>query len=172
MGRPECSTRLKVEDCVALPVSAVTGLEHMGGDHEQEIRGTVAGKPVRLRLKLVRGRRITGRLETATEREEAIRFELAEARRELEERTPHAVIHLCYPWHAGGRTARRIARETGYRTAFCGKVPGVPITRPGGDLERIARIGEDYVELLPGHGRQRLTSVLARKWSRRFRGRS
>jgi len=82
------------------------------------------------------------------------------------------VIHLCYPWHASGRTARRIAREAGYRTAFCGKVTGVPITRPGGDLERIARIGEDYVELLPGRGRQSLTSVLARKWSRRFRGRT
>ena len=121
--------------------------------------------------KLVRGRRIAGRLETAEERETAIRFELAEARRELEERTPHAVVHLCYPWHAGGRTARRLAREAGYRTAFCGKVPGVPITRPGGDLERIARIGEDYVELLPGRGRRSLTSVLARKWSRRFRGR-
>ena len=122
--------------------------------------------------KLVHGRRIAGRRETATEREEAIRFELTEARRELEERTPREVVHLCYPWHAGGRTARRIAREAGYRTAFGGKVPGVPITRPGGDLERIARIGEDYVELLPGRGRQSLTSVLTRKWSRRLRGRS
>jgi len=46
----------------------------------------------------------------------------------------------------------------------------VPITRPGGDLERIARIGEDYVELLPGRGRRSLTSVLAGKWSRRFQG--
>jgi peptidoglycan/xylan/chitin deacetylase (PgdA/CDA1 family) len=122
--------------------------------------------------RLVRGRRIAGRMETAEDQETAIRFELTEARRELEERTPHAVVHLCYPWHAGGRVARRIAREAGYRTAFFGKVPGVPITRAGGDVERIARIGEDYVELLPGRGRQTLTSVLARKWSRRFRGRT
>ncbi len=122
--------------------------------------------------KLVGGRRIAGRMETAEDQETAIRFELTEARRELEERTPPAVIHLCYPWHAGGRVARRIARETGYRTAFFGKVPGVPLTRAGGDVERIARIGEDYVELLPGRGRQTLTSVLARKWSRRFRGRT
>jgi len=121
---------------------------------------------------LVRGRRVAGRVETADERETAIRFELTEARRALEERTPREVVHLCYPWHAGGLTARRIAREAGYRTAFCGKVTGVPITRPGGDLERIARIGEDYVELLPGRGRRSLTSVLAHKWSRRFRDRS
>ena len=27
------------------------------------------------------------------------------------------------PWHTAGPTARRLAREAGYRTAFCGKVP-------------------------------------------------
>jgi peptidoglycan/xylan/chitin deacetylase (PgdA/CDA1 family) len=121
---------------------------------------------------LVRGRPVEGRTETAAEREDAIRFELTESRRDLEERTPGAVVHLCYPWHASGPTARRLAREAGYRTAFWGKVPGVPITRVGGDLERIARIGEDYVELLPGRGRRSLAAVLGRKWSRRFRGRT
>jgi hypothetical protein len=78
------------------------------------------------------------------------------------------VEHLCYPWHAFGPTARQIARATGFRAAFCGKVPGVPLTRPGGDLERIARIGEDYVELLPGRGRSTLAEVLSHKWTRRF----
>ncbi len=39
--------------------------------------------------------------------------------------------------------ARRLAEETGYETAFCGKVRGVPLTRPGGDLapDRPARRG-------------------------------
>ena len=36
----------------------------------------------------------------------------------------------------------------------------MPITLPGGDPMRIARIGEDYVELLPGRGRADLASVL------------
>jgi peptidoglycan/xylan/chitin deacetylase (PgdA/CDA1 family) len=129
------------------------------------------GWPRRL-FSLLRGRKVTGRVETGAEREEAIRFELSQARRVMEERTPREVIHLCYPWHASGPTARRLAREAGYRTAFCGKVPGVPITRPGGDLERIARIGEDYVELLPGRGRASLAAVLRRKWTRRFPGRT
>jgi hypothetical protein len=80
------------------------------------------------------------------------------------------VLHLCYPWHASGPTARRLAREVGYRTAFCGKVPGVPITAPGGDPLAIARIGEDYLELLPGRGRSDLVSVLRHKWTRRLRG--
>jgi len=32
----------------------------------------------------------------------------------------------------------------------------------------IARIGEDYVELLPGRGRVHVMDVLRRKWGRRF----
>ena len=61
-----------------------------------------------------------------------------------------------------------LAAEAGYETAFCGKVDGVPITLPGGDLQAIARLGEDYLELLPGAGRATLAEVLRRKWSRRF----
>jgi hypothetical protein len=73
------------------------------------------------------------------------------------------------PGHDAGPTARR-PPEVGYETAFCGKGPGVPITRPGGDPRSIARIGEDYVELLPGRGRATLAEVLRRKWARRFEG--
>ena len=111
-----------------------------------------------------------GRLENPADREQAIRRELAEARELIERPTGRPVTHLCYPWHASGPTARRLAREAGYTTAFCGKVPGVPLTAPGGDPQAIARIGEDYVELLPGRGRARLLPVLRRKWSRRMGG--
>ncbi|HSD27440.1 MAG TPA: polysaccharide deacetylase family protein [Vicinamibacteria bacterium] len=121
--------------------------------------------------RLFRRTRVHGRVETPAERAEAIRSELADSRRLIEERTGHPVVHLCYPWHEAGPTARRLAAEVGYETAFCGKVPGVPITRPGGDPRSIARIGEDYVELLPGRGRSTLAEVLRRKWARRFEGR-
>lgn len=123
------------------------------------------------RLRRIFGRtRVRGRFETADERAEAIRSELADSRRLIEERTGRPVIHLCYPWHAAGPTARRLAAAVGYETAFGGKVPGVPITRPGGDPRSIARIGEDYLELLPGRGRATLGDVLRRKWARRFGG--
>ena len=112
-------------------------------------------------------RRVPGRWETAAEKEAAIRRELVESRRVIEERTGKPVIHLCHPWHVAGPTARRVMREVGYRTAFAGKVPGVPITMAGGDPYCIARIGEDYVELLPGEGRAALADVLRRKWRRR-----
>ena len=112
--------------------------------------------------------RISGRLESPLERELAIRRELEESKAQIEERTGRPVVHLCYPWHAAGPTARRLAAEVGYKTAFCGKVPGVPITRAGGDLRSIARLGEDYVELLPGKGRRSLVRILRNKWSRRL----
>lgn len=121
----------------------------------------------RLRSTL-RGVRFTGRLETRAEREAAIRHELVQARRVIEARVGRAVVHLCYPWHAAGPTARALASEAGYETAFGGKVAGVPITRPGGDLRAIARVSEDFIELLPGRGRGSLAAVLRGKWSRRF----
>jgi peptidoglycan/xylan/chitin deacetylase (PgdA/CDA1 family) len=116
----------------------------------------------------VSGNAPTGRRETPEERHRAIERELVESKRLIEERTGRPVSHLCYPWHAFGPTARALARDAGYRTAFGGKIPGVPLTRPGGDLQRIARLGEDYIELLPGRGRGSLKDVLRRKWKRRF----
>jgi peptidoglycan/xylan/chitin deacetylase (PgdA/CDA1 family) len=113
---------------------------------------------------------VPGTRETPSERERAIRAELTEARRLIEAHTGRPALHLCYPWHAAGPTARRLAREAGHVSAFCGKVKGTPITPPGGDPFAIARIGEDYVELLPGRGRLDLATVLRRKWRRRLRG--
>jgi peptidoglycan/xylan/chitin deacetylase (PgdA/CDA1 family) len=116
----------------------------------------------------VAGHHVAGRQETREERSRAIAKELSESKRVIEEHTGHPVSHLAYPWHVFGPTAEALAREAGYQAAFCGKVRGVPITRPGDDLQQIARIGEDYIELLPGRGRGTLREVLRRKWARRF----
>ena len=120
--------------------------------------------------RLVGRQPVVGHLEPPSDRARAVRRELAEAREAIESRTGRPAVHLCWPWHVSGPTARRLAHETGYRTQFWGKVPGTPLTAPGGDPQAIARIGEDYVELLPGRGRLPLSTVLRRKWSRRLRG--
>ena len=55
----------------------------------------------------------------------------------------------------------------GYVAAFVGKAPSPPaISGRGSDPFAIARIGEDYVERLPGPGRRTLLSVLHEKLRR------
>jgi peptidoglycan/xylan/chitin deacetylase (PgdA/CDA1 family) len=125
---------------------------------EAQLRGVLSRYPV------------SGRLEEPADRDAAITCELQDSKAVIEERTGRPVTHLCYPWHVAGPGARRVARDLGYRTAFCGKVRGTPISRPGSDPHAIARISEDYVETLPGRGREGLASVLRRKWARRLRG--
>jgi peptidoglycan/xylan/chitin deacetylase (PgdA/CDA1 family) len=162
---PRTSEELRFFEEPAFRTACVAAVAEGGGEAFFRRRDWSA----RLR-RLVAGQTIRGRTESTAEREAALTRELALSRREIEERTSRAVTHLCYPWHVAGPTARRLAREAGYRTAFCGKVSGVVLTRTGGDPFRIARIGEDYVELLPGRGRATLSAVLRRKWRRRLRG--
>jgi peptidoglycan/xylan/chitin deacetylase (PgdA/CDA1 family) len=162
-AEPRLGESLRFFEDAPAAAACVREVEEGGGagffarpDWERQLRRAVARVGLR------------GRVETPAERETAIRRELVQSKQEIEARTGRAVAHLCYPWHVSGPTARRIAAEVGYRTAFCGKVPGVALTPIGGDPLRVARIGEDYVELLPGRGRADLLSVLRRKWRRRF----
>jgi peptidoglycan/xylan/chitin deacetylase (PgdA/CDA1 family) len=120
--------------------------------------------------RMVARHKLAGRYESPGERDAAIARELRDSKAVIEQRTGKPVTHLCFPWHVAGPQARRTARDLGYRTSFCGKVRGTPISRAGSDPHQIARLGEDYVELLPGRGREDLASVLRRKWARRLRG--
>jgi len=162
---PRTSEALRFFEDPGVRAACVAEVESQGGE------GFFARSDWEPRLRRLFGRaHVRGRVETSEEREGAIRRELAESRRLIEARLDRPVVHLCYPWHAAGPTAVRLASEAGYETAVCGKVAGVPVTRPGGDLRSVARVGEDYVELLPGRGRATLAEVLRRKWGRRFGG--
>jgi peptidoglycan/xylan/chitin deacetylase (PgdA/CDA1 family) len=164
-SEPRLSEALRFFEDPELRRPCVDAVAERGGEGffyregwEAELRRALAGHKRR------------GRLEEPPQRESAIRRELSASRHAIEERTGRPVIHLCYPWHVAGPTARRLAAEVGFRTAFCGKVPGTPITLPGGALDAIARVGEDYVELLPGRGRTTLSHVLRNKLRRRVSG--
>jgi hypothetical protein len=121
------------------------------------------------RLRRLTPARLSGRFETPEQHEQALREELIAARRLMQERLSLACEQLCYPWHAVSPLAQRLAREAGYRAVYCGKVRGRSISLPGDDPLTIARVGEDYIELLPGKGRGSLLAVLTRKWRRRLR---
>lgn len=168
LGRPilrwaaRTSDALRFREAPAFGRAAVEAVAAGGGEAfferprwEQELRALV-------------GVSAPGTVEMPEERDRAILDELVRSRRAIEERTGKPVIHLCFPWHVAGASARRLAREAGYRTAFCGKVPGVPVTLAGGDLSSIARVGEDYLERLPGRGQVTLGSILKSKWRRRL----
>ncbi|HXB56107.1 MAG TPA: polysaccharide deacetylase family protein [Vicinamibacteria bacterium] len=162
---PRLSESLRFHEEPYIRTACVEAVTQQGGE------GFFARKDWETILRRLTSRsRIRGRLESPAQREAAIRTELAESKRLIEARTGKPVVHLAYPWHASGPSARRLVRELGYRTAFSGKVPGVPITRVGGDPETVARIGEDYLELLPGRDRLSLSSILYRKLSRRLSG--
>jgi peptidoglycan/xylan/chitin deacetylase (PgdA/CDA1 family) len=167
LGRPilqwaaRTSDARRFREAAAFGTSAVEAVAAAGGEAffsrsrwEQELRALV-------------GVAAPGTVETEAERDRAILDELVLSRRAIEEHTGRPVIHLCFPWHVAGASARRLARDAGYRTAFCGKVRGTPVTLAGGDLNAIARVGEDYLERLPGRGQVSLGSILRNKWRRR-----
>ena len=113
-------------------------------------------------------RSVDQRYETEAEVRDAVRFDLAEARRLIRERAGADATTICYPWHVFSDLARRIAAEEGYSAGFAGKSEGPnAISRRGSDLFALARIGEGYVERLPGPNRKSLLSVLRGKLYRR-----
>jgi|CXWL01.1.fsa_nt_gi peptidoglycan/xylan/chitin deacetylase (PgdA/CDA1 family) len=104
------------------------------------------------------------RYETEAETEGAMRFDLGEARRLIRERAGVEATALCYPWHVFSDAARRIAAEVGYVAAFAGKASSGPaISGKGAEPFELARVGEDYVERLPGPNRRPLLSILNEK---------
>ncbi len=108
------------------------------------------------------------RYETGDELREAMRFDLGEARRLIREKAEVEATTVCYPWHVFSEEAKLTAAEVGYRAAFAGKASAAPaISRAGSDVFELARVGEDYVERLPGPGRRSLLSVLREKLRRR-----
>ncbi len=97
-----------------------------------------------------------------------MRVDLEEARRLIRKNAEIEAKVLCYPWHVFSDLAKEVAAEVGYVAAFGGKASlGEAISGPGSDLFALARIGEDYVERLPGPGRRPLPSILREKLQRR-----
>jgi len=100
-----------------------------------------------------------GRFETPEEMESAVRWELVESKKILEERLSKKVHHFCYPWFSGSGLVDHLAAEAGYRTLHYGiDVNGQ--TEAGETVPlRIRRISEDYLFRLPGKHRLPIRSI-------------
>ncbi|ARA94450.1 hypothetical protein AWN76_015665 [Rhodothermaceae bacterium RA] len=108
--------------------------------------------------------------ESLEECREAIRFDLEQSRRLIDEHLPGKhTRHLCYPWGVGSALAVELAREMGYRTGFWDGPDAGRTARIGQDPHQIPRIGPDFFYTLPGVGSQRLQQVILKKIRGRLR---
>ena len=99
-----------------------------------------------------------GRFESDREREEAVRREIAGARRTLERRLGDVrVRHLAYPWHTGGSMADRLAAEENTRSVHYG--PSIASDGSSPPL-RVRRLPGSYLPRLPGEGRESFAAFL------------
>lgn len=102
-----------------------------------------------------------GAYETAADREAALRRELVESKRLIEDRLGTVVRHLAYPWHAGSDLGDRLARDAGYRSVLYGSfLVGSPPAADG--PLRLRRLPERYLLRLPGRGRATLAEAFLR----------
>ena len=101
---------------------------------------------------------------------ERVRFEIAEAKRLIEEHLEGKTSkHLCYPWGAGSDLSCRISKDLGYVMSYW--------SHPQDNKRKIVvnqnpyvldRLGPDFFFLLPGQGRRTLAEILLRKARRRL----
>lgn len=108
-----------------------------------------------------------GTMEDAATQRAAMLDSLIRSREELAARLKKPVHHLAYPWASGGHLSVELSKEAGYLTNFWGPIPGQPENKPGQNPYSIARIKDDYLMRLPGHGRASLSEVLTMKARRR-----
>ena len=114
-----------------------------------------------------------GFFEGDAQREDAIREELLESRRMLEERLPgKRVEHLCYPWGQGSELAVTLSGEVGYSTNFWCHVNRGYTTNTSTNPYYIARISEQFLLMLSGKRRMSLARVALKRTLERLLARS
>lgn len=109
-----------------------------------------------------------GQFETSHERMLAIRTELVNSKRELEDRLHgKSVKHFCFPWFRTSEESILCAGEAGYQVIHVGAGPRSHMGQTG-HSQVINRIQQEYVLCLPGKGRSNLLSIPASKMRARF----
>lgn len=108
--------------------------------------------------------------ESEEERVVEFRNEIIDSKTVLESHLEGCEITaFCYPWHEYCDLSVELCREAGYRVSFVGKGEGGFQASVGDDPQKIARIGQDFLRLLPGNGRLSLQDILMRKVKNRLR---
>lgn len=100
---------------------------------------------------------------------EQLADDLRHAKQTIEAQLPgHTVGHVAWPWGVGSDLAVMAAKEAGYTAAYWGRVGsgltgGRVANVQGTDPMHLARIGEDFLAMLPGPGRTSVGKLLVGK---------
>jgi len=113
---------------------------------------------------------LTERFESPDEQQQAMLREMRNSKEDIERNLPGKVVrHFCYPWGVSGSISQRLLNETGYVTAYTGRLGrNIRLTLKQNPNE-LYRIGPDFFFLLPGKERDTLFEVLKRKLTKRAR---
>jgi peptidoglycan/xylan/chitin deacetylase (PgdA/CDA1 family) len=94
-------------------------------------------------------------METAEERETAIREEFILSREALEDRLDIRVRHFAFPWGVSGSIAQKQIAECGYESAFSERRSRLQSVRQGHNPYRLGRLPHQYIRALPGRRRKK-----------------
>ncbi|MEM9019213.1 MAG: polysaccharide deacetylase family protein [Planctomycetota bacterium] len=95
--------------------------------------------------------------------------DLRDAKQAIESHLPgHVVRHVAWPWGVGSDLAVQAAQAAGYDAAYWGRLGsgltgGRVANFKGTDPMQLARIGEDFLAMLPGKGRTSTGKLLLGK---------
>jgi len=90
--------------------------------------------------------------------------DLRDSKQVIEQNLPdHTVRHVAWPWGVGSDLAVEAAKKAGFAAAYWGRVQGRVKNHHRTDPMQLARIGEDFLALLPGPGRTSARKLLLGK---------
>jgi peptidoglycan/xylan/chitin deacetylase (PgdA/CDA1 family) len=105
----------------------------------------------------------TKKFQTVEERQNDIRKDLAESKKEIERKLDKDVKHLCYPWYKGNLYSVHISKEAGYESNYWGLIKNRAINIIGDNPFFVRRINEQFIFSLPGEGRKPLYNIMGNK---------
>lgn len=102
-----------------------------------------------------------GRFETEQQRDQRIFQDLLQAREVLNHKLGvNTVRQMCFPWAIAGASARNLARQAGYSTAFSDRLFGSRAVRANDPPYALMRLRHEFIFCLPGANRRRFWDVV------------
>ena len=106
--------------------------------------------------------------ESSDEVLQALRHELVESKRIIEERIPGKTVeHFCFPWFQACEESASLAIDAGYKAIYMGATPGFKSVQGNTYPNIVTRLQEEYLLHLPGETNISFREVLKQKRRRK-----